>query len=109
MDELPFMATEQIIVRAVEAGADRQAIHEVIRKHSVETAAAMKNEGRANDLLERLATDPGFPPRVDLRAATDPARYVGRSPEQVDEFLAEVVDPLLAAGGTPVESEAIRV
>src|SRR6185503_4283846 len=61
MDELPFMATEQLIVRAVEAGGDRQAIHEVIRKHSIEAAAAMKSNGSANDLLARLNADRDFP------------------------------------------------
>jgi adenylosuccinate lyase len=110
MDELPFMATEQLIVRAVEAGGDRQAVHEVIRRHSVEAAAAMKNNGKANDLLDRLAGDRDFPRGVDLTAAADPARYIGRAPEQVDEFLSEVVDPILAAAGElPGTAEAIRV
>jgi adenylosuccinate lyase len=110
MDELPFMATEQLIVRAVEAGGDRQAVHEVIRRHSVEAAAAMKNDGKANDLLDRLAGDLDFPRGVDLTAAADPARYIGRAPEQVDEFLSEVVDPILAAAGDlRGTAEAIRV
>ena len=95
MDELPFMATEQLIVRAVEAGADRQAIHEIIRRHSVEAASTMKNNGKSNDLLERLEGDREFPRGVDLKAAADPSRYIGRAPEQVDEFLLEVVDPIL--------------
>ena len=110
MEELPFMATEQLIVRAVEAGGDRQAIHEVIRRHSVEAATAMKNDGQSNNLLERLAGDREFPRAVDLSAAADPARYIGRSPEQVDDFLREVVGPLLSgvpSGGEP--AEAIRV
>jgi adenylosuccinate lyase len=110
MDELPFMATEELMVRAVEAGADRQAIHEVIRRHSVEAAASMKNNGDANDLLERLARDQGFPKQVDLTAAANPVRYIGRSPEQVDEFLAEVIDPILSgAGAIKSTAEAIRV
>ena len=110
MDELPFMATEQLIVRAVEAGGDRQAVHEVIRRHSVEAAAAMKNDGKANDLLDRLAGDRDFPRGVDLTSAADPARYIGRAPEQVDEFLSEVVDPILAAAGEMRgTAEAIRV
>lgn len=108
MDELPFMATEQLIVRAVEAGADRQEVHEVIRRHSVAAAAAMKNDGAANDLFARLASDPAFP-RLDLGTLGDPSRYVGRAPQQVDEFLAEVVDPILAASNARVEAEAIRV
>ena len=110
MDELPFMATEQLIVRAVEAGADRQEVHEIIRRHSVEAATAMKNNGKSNDLLERLAGDSAFPRGVDLKSAADPSRFVGRAPQQVDEFLHEVVDPLLASApvvrATP---EAIRV
>jgi adenylosuccinate lyase len=110
LDELPFMATEELIVRAVEAGADRQAVHEIIRRHSVATATAMKNNGHANDLLERLANDRQFPRTVDLTAAADPARYVGRAPEQVDEFLREVVEPILArAGNLTRPAEAIRV
>lgn len=108
-EELPFMATEQLIVRAVEAGADRQEIHEVIRRHSVATAAAMKNDGAGNDLLDRLAADPAFPRAVDPRSVTDPARFVGRAREQVDEFLSDVVDPILSASGATVETEAIRV
>ena len=110
MDELPFMATEQLIVRAVEAGGDRQVIHEVIRRHSVEAASAMKNDGVPNDLLRRLAADREFPSSVDLTAATDPARYTGRAPEQVDEFLAEVVEPLLAGASVGRDTlEALRV
>jgi adenylosuccinate lyase len=99
-DELPFMATEALIVRAVQAGGDRQAVHEVIRGHSIAAARAMKDEGRPNDLLERLAADKAFPvPTADLRAVTDPARFVGRAPAQVDEFLHEVIHPILVATG----------
>ena len=110
MDELPFMATEHLIVRAVEAGGDRQAIHEVIRRHSVEAASAMKNDGVPNDLLKRLAGDREFPRSVDLTAAADPMRYTGRAPEQVDEFLAEVVAPLIAGASVGRDTlEALRV
>jgi adenylosuccinate lyase len=110
MDELPFMATEQLLVHAVEAGGDRQAVHEIIRRHSVEAASAMKNSGKSNDLLDRLAGDRDFPRGVDLTAAADPARYTGRAPEQVDEFLSAVVDPILAAAGDiRGTAEAIRV
>lgn len=114
-DELPFMATEEIIVRAVRAGGDRQAVHEVIRRHSVEAARALKDgEAEHNDLLERLAADPGFAAlgvSLDaLRSAADPHRFVGRAPEQVDEFLAEVVEPLLeAAGARDAAVEEVRV
>jgi adenylosuccinate lyase len=109
-DELPFMATEQIIVRAVERGGDRQAMHEIIRRHSVEAARAMKDEGKPNDLFARLAADKEFGvPMDDIKAATDPARFVGRAPQQVDEFLAEVINPLLAAHTSAAPREEIRV
>jgi len=87
MAELPFMATEAILMAAVEQGADRQHAHERIRLHSMAAAAQVKEHGRPNDLLERLAGDPVFA-KVDLGGVTDPARFVGRAPEQVDAFLA---------------------
>jgi adenylosuccinate lyase len=113
-DELPFMATEEIIVRAVRAGGDRQAVHEVIRRHSVEAARAVKGGAPRNDLLERLAGDAEFAALGvsldDLQAALDPARFVGRAPQQVDEFLAEVAEPILArAAGAPAPLEEVRV
>jgi adenylosuccinate lyase len=110
-DELPFMATESLLVRAVQAGGDRQKVHEVIRRHAIEAARAMKDEGKPNDLLARLEADPEFPVRAaDLRAVTDAARFVGRAPQQVDEFLAEVVDPILVASGEPAPArEEVRV
>ena len=110
-EELPFMATEELLVRAVRAGGDRQEAHEVIRRHSVEAARAMKHEGRPNDMLVRLAADPAFSVGLDdLQAATDARRYVGRAPEQVDEFLAEVVEPILAGHADVVtEREELRV
>jgi adenylosuccinate lyase len=110
-EELPFMATEVLLVRAVQAGADRQVVHELIRKHSIEAARAMKDEGRPNDLLDRLAKDVAFPLKgADLRAALEPSRYIGRSAHQVDEFLAEVVAPILvAAGESGPAREEVRV
>jgi adenylosuccinate lyase len=110
-DELPFMATEELIVRAVQAGADRQVIHEVIRGHSIATARAMKDEGVPNDLLDRLAADPAYPVAIaDLRDALEPHRFIGRSAHQVDEFLAEVVRPILAAAGAgEAPREEVRV
>ena len=93
--ELPFMATENILMAAVAAGGDRQDLHERIRRHSQEAAAVVKQEGRPNDLLERLAADPAFA-GVDLGAVTDPAQFVGRAPQQVDEFLAEIIGPIRA-------------
>ncbi|WP_254507572.1 adenylosuccinate lyase [Anatilimnocola floriformis] len=94
-EELPFMATENLLMAAVERGGDRQNLHEVIRKRSHEAAAVVKQQGKPNDLLERLASEADFA-GVDLQAALDPAQYVGRAPEQVDEFIAEVIEPLRA-------------
>lgn len=91
--ELPFMATENILMAAVATGGDRQDLHERIRRHSQAAAAVVKQEGRPNDLLDRLASDPAFA-EVDLSAALDARRFVGRAPEQVDEFIAEVVKPI---------------
>lgn len=91
--ELPFMATENILMAGVQAGGDRQELHERIRAHSQAAAQAVKMEGRSNDLLERLAGDPAFA-GVDVRGALDPAAFVGRAPQQVDEFLAECVEPI---------------
>ena len=110
-DELPFMATESLIVRAVERGGDRQQAHEVIRRHSVEAARAMKDAGVPNDLFKRLAADKEFGvPMDDLVSAANPMRFVGRAPEQVDDFLAEVVDPILSAvPKTAATREDVRV
>jgi adenylosuccinate lyase len=105
------MATEELIVRAVRAGGDRQVAHEVIRRHSIEAARAVKNGAPRNDLLERLADDAALGITLDdLRDAADPARFIGRAPEQVDEFLAGTVDPLLAGARPRVaEREELRV
>jgi len=92
-DELPFMATENILMAAVRDGGDRQDLHERIRQHSQEAAKQVKQDGAANDLLERLAADEAFS-SVDLESLLDPALFVGRSAEQVDEFLAAVVEPI---------------
>jgi adenylosuccinate lyase len=94
-EELPFMATENILIEAVARGGDRQDIHERIRRHSQAAAEVVKSEGGANDLIERLSGDAAFT-GIDLTAALDPARFVGRAPEQVDEFLAEVIGPIRA-------------
>ncbi|MBN2024480.1 MAG: adenylosuccinate lyase [Pirellulales bacterium] len=91
--ELPFMATENVLMAAVAAGGDRQSLHERIRRHSQAAAAVVKQEGGRNDLLDRLAGDEAFS-GIDLGAAVDPAQFVGRAPEQVDEFLADVVEPI---------------
>ena len=111
MDELPFMATEELIVRAVRGGGDRQEAHERIRGYSIAAARALKDGALHNDLLDRIAADPAFDiDRDELERAMDPQRFVGRAPEQVDEFLDEVVEPLLAGrGADEPEHEAVRV
>ena len=96
-EELPFMATEELIVRAVRGGGDRQVAHERIRQHSMEASRALKNGASRNDMLERLAEDTAFNVSItDLESAIEPMRFVGRAPEQVDEFLEQVVEPILA-------------
>jgi adenylosuccinate lyase len=96
--ELPFMASENIMMAAVKAGGDRQELHERIREHSQAAAQRVKAEGGDNDLIARLKADPAFAAIKDsLDDTLDPARYVGRAPEQVAEFLAAEVQPLLSA------------
>ena len=96
MRELPSMATEEILMLGVAAGGDRQALHEAIRRHSRECSRRMKEEGADNDLLTRLAADPAFAAvKGSIGSALEPARFVGRSEEQVAEFLAGDVAPLL--------------
>ncbi len=93
--ELPFMATENILMAAVAAGGDRQKLHDRIRGHSHAAAAVIKQEGRPNDLIERLKADQAFA-ALDIDALVDPRQFIGRAPEQVDEFLAGVVAPIRA-------------
>ncbi|MDO4630627.1 MAG: adenylosuccinate lyase [Planctomycetia bacterium] len=104
--ELPFMATENIMMAATAAGGDRQEIHEHIRQHSQAASAVVKQEGGENDLMTRLAADPLFD-AVDLNAALEPSLYVGRSPNQVDEFLNEIMAPFFEKyeGVTSLETE----
>ena len=96
MAELPFMATENIMMDAVKAGGDRQELHEKIRQLSMEAGRNVKVEGKDNNLLELIAADPAFNMTIDeLKKSMDPIKYVGRSKEQVEEFLSEVVNPIL--------------
>lgn len=95
-EELPFMATENILMAAVRAGGDRQTLHENIRIHSLAAGARIKEEGLSNDLLDRIAADPAFAAVKDtLGDILDADNFVGRAPQQVDEFLDEVVRPAL--------------
>ncbi|MHC4948159.1 MAG: adenylosuccinate lyase [Planctomycetota bacterium] len=93
--ELPFMATENLLMAAVRRGADRQAAHEVIRRHSQEAARRIKEDGADNDVLERLRDEPAFRD-LDLDAILDPDAYVGVAPRQVDRFVDQVVEPIRA-------------
>ena len=96
MAELPFMATENILMDAVKAGGDRQELHERIRELSMEAAKNVKAEGKENNLLELIAADPSFSLTMEeLEDAMDPAKYVGCAPHQVDVFLEQVVNPIL--------------
>ncbi len=105
--ELPFMATEELIVRAVRAGGDRQVAHETIRKHSQAASRAMKDGVANNDLLDRLAADKSFGVRLkDMEGALKPERFVGRAPQQVDEFLRDVLTPIFA--GDTAHSERVE-
>ncbi len=96
LSELPFMATENIMMDAVKAGGNRQELHERIRELSMEAGRTVKVEGKENNLLELIAADPAFNLSLeDLKKTMDPAKYVGRSREQVDNFLKNVIRPVL--------------
>ncbi len=97
MSELPFMATENIMMDAVKAGGNRQELHEKIRELSMEAGRNVKVEGRENNLLELIAADEAFPMTLEeLQETMDPSKYVGRAPSQVSEFIEEVIQPVLA-------------
>ena len=95
LSELPFLVTEDILMAATRCGVDRQEAHELIRGHSRAVAARVREQGLANDLLERLKGEPLFS-GIDFDALMDPDSRVGRAPEQVDHFIATVVDPIRA-------------
>ncbi len=98
MNELPFMATENIMMDAVKKGGNRQELHEKLRVHSQAAARAVKEEGRPNDLIDRICADPAFMvTRPEIEAILQPEHFTGRSAEQVEEFLSDVIRPLLKA------------
>lgn len=98
MKEIPFMATENIMMDAVKRGGNRQELHERIREHSMAAGAVVKKEGKENDLVERIAADSAFGmSREEIEALLEPKNFVGRAPEQTEEFLNEVVQPILDA------------
>ncbi len=113
MAELPFMATENILMEAVRAGGDRQDLHEAIRSHSMEAGKVVKAEGKPNDLIERLAGDPLFAKVAPMfQEILDPNRFIGRAPQQVEDYLNGTVRPLIAELSNEVSAgagEEIRV
>ena len=104
-EELPFMATEEILMAGVRAGGDRQDLHERIRVHSQAAARQVKEQGQANDLMSRLQTDSAFA-TVDLTGTLDASRFVGRAPEQVDAFLANIIEPIRDRYASELEQTA---
>ncbi|MDE6200886.1 MAG: adenylosuccinate lyase [Clostridiales bacterium] len=97
-EELPFMATEEILMECVLAGGDRQELHEAIRQHSMESAKAVKERGERNDLIERIKGDSKFAAVKDkIDSILKPINFVGRAPQQVTEFITEYIDPLFKA------------
>jgi adenylosuccinate lyase len=92
-DELPFMATENVLMAAVAKGGDRQTLHEKIRQHSQAAALVVKQQGGENDLLDRMRRDPAFV-AVDFAEALKPEKFVGRAPQQVDDFVADFIGPI---------------
>ena len=113
MAELPFMATENILMEAVRAGGDRQDLHEAIRSHSMEAGKVVKAEGKPNDLIERLANDPLFAKVAPMfKDVLDPKLFIGRAPQQVEDYLAGTVRPLIASLSKEVKetgTEEIKV
>jgi len=109
MAELPFLASENLMMAAVQAGADRQAAHELIRGHAQAAADRVKRECDRNDLLDRLKTEPMFE-SIDLDAILDPSAYIGLAPQQVDGFIDSIVDPIRARyAGVLGEAPSLRV
>ena len=112
MNELPFMATENIMMDAVKKGGDRQELHERIRQHSMEAGKTVKMEGKKNDLLERIAADPMFGLTIDeLNALMEPKNFVGRAPQQTEEYINGYVKPVIEENKELIEEsgEAVRV
>ena len=108
MTELPFMATENILMAAVQHGVDRQDAHEVIRTHSHAAALRVKSEGGPNDLLDRLRDEAMFHD-LDWDSVLDPRAYVGRAPEQVDRFIDQIVEPIRARYAEALTAEAAQL
>ena len=96
MEKLPFMATENIMMESVKRGGDRQQLHEIIRVYSHEAAYRVKAQGMPNDLIDRIAGDERIPlTKEEILRELDPAKYIGRSVSQTEEFLRDAVRPVL--------------
>ena len=110
LEELPFMASENIMMDAVKRGGDRQQLHEQIRRHSLEAGRTVKELGLTNNLIELLAADPLFGmSREELSAHMEPSRYIGRCPEQVTDFLADYVQPVLDAHQSALTDQVVEL
>ena len=109
-EELPFMASENIMMDAVRRGGDRQVLHEEIRKMSIEAGRVVKDEGGSNNLLELIAKNPMFGMTMEeLSAHMDPALYIGRCPQQVEEFLRDCIQPVLDKYADALNAEAVEL
>ena len=109
-EKLPFMATENIMMKAVKAGGNRQELHERLREHSQAAATIVKKEGKPNDLVDRIANDPMFGiSREEILSVLDPALYIGRCPSQVDDFINDVAKPIVARYDTDGVTAELKV
>ena len=110
MSELPFMATENILMDAVKLGGDRQELHEAIRVHSMAAAKTVKEDGKPNDLLERIAADKRFGMTLEqLQSVMNPKNFIGMADKQVDSFIENVVNPILKNNDINGEMPEINV
>ena len=109
-EELPFMASENIMMDAVRRGGDRQVLHEEIRKMSIEAGRVVKEEGGQNNLLELIAQNPMFGMSLkEISAHMDPSLYIGRCPQQVDEFLTDFIQPKLDKYAAALKADAVEL
>ena len=107
MAELPFMASENIMMQAVEKGGNRQELHERLRQHAIAAGKQVKEEGLPNDMVDRIAADPAFGlTKEEIVAGLVPENFVGRAPQQVEEFIANVLQPIFDANPDAVEQHA---
>jgi adenylosuccinate lyase len=110
LEELPFMATENIMMRAVKRGGNRQELHEAIRVHSVAAGNAVKELGLKNDLVDRIAGDKLFGlTKEEITAELEPSKYIGRAPEQVTEFIANCVAPVLEKYSSSLDGQSAEL